>query len=396
MKRVLLLGVVLGGCVEHRDPLTGTQSIVVQIKSPTSVGSVDVRLPDTQRDVVVDLTAQDVDGETDTSFTAELQVYAQFLGTLTPLFGEEPLATVQMTNGVATDAMITLPSSVLGPTTLWFDDGTGRGDRYEPGTVTGTSPTLWFRDPYIRDLQTPRDETALDALSITPLTDKQISVSASRHGADGRLVVTGTYAQGYTVSDVACGPGGAPPCTAEAYDHALVFTFSAPNDQDGSAIHVGDEISRFNGGLSEFNGLTEVGFPRSVMPDPQSNDPARLPAPVVVDPATWFGPLSAADGMINFERNESGAIALVNAKVCPLDDDYETYKQWKLDPAGASGTCGQDVINVITQGTDFETDPATLVGRVLPRVVGILRPVNIGSFNVWIIYPRGASDLQLQ
>lgn len=396
MKRLLLISAVLGGCVDHRDPLAGTQSIVVQVKSPSSVGSVDVRLPDTQRDVVVDLTAKDADGETDTSFTAELQVYAQFLGTLTPLFGEEPLATVQMTNGVATDATITLPPSVLGPTTLWFDNGTGRGDRYEPGTVTGTSPTLWFRDPYIRDLQTPRDETSLDALSITPLTNKQISVSASRHGADGRLVVTSTYAQGYTVSDVACGPGGAPPCTAEAYDHALVFTFSAPKDQDGHAIHVGDEVAKFNGGLSEFNGLTEVGFPRTTVPDPQQNDPARLPAPVVVDPATWFGPLSASDGMINFERNESGAIALVNAKVCPLDDDYETYKQWKLDPAGASGNCGDDVINVITQGTDFETDPATLVGRVLPRVVGILRPVNIGSFNVWIIFPRGASDLQLQ
>jgi hypothetical protein len=27
--------------------------------------------------------------------------------------------------------------------------------------------------------------------------------------------------------------------------------------------------------------------------------------------------------------------------------------------------------------------------------VGVLRPVNIGSFNVWIIFPRSASDIDL-
>ena len=37
-----------------------------------------------------------------------------------------------------------------------------------------------------------------------------------------------------------------------------------------------------------------------------------------------------------------------------------------------------------------------IVGRTLPRVVGVLRPVNIGSFNVWIIYPRSTADLTLQ
>ena len=41
--------------------------------------------------------------------------------------------------------------------------------------------------------------------------------------------------------------------------------------------------------------------------------------------------------MINFERNEAAPIAILNGKVCPLDDDYTTYKQWKLDPAGAGG-----------------------------------------------------------
>jgi hypothetical protein len=36
------------------------------------------------------------------------------------------------------------------------------------------------------------------------------------------------------------------------------------------------------------------------------------------------------------------------------------------------------------------------VGKTLPRLVGNLRPINIGSFNVWIIYPRSAADFTLQ
>ena len=53
----------------------------------------------------------------------------------------------------------------------------------------------------------------------------------------------------------------------------------------------------------------------------------------------------------------------------------------------------RNVINVISTGV-VATDPATLVDKTLPRVVGVLRPVNIGTFNVWIIYPRSAADVQ--
>jgi hypothetical protein len=98
-----------------------------------------------------------------------------------------------------------------------------------------------------------------------------------------------------------------------------------------------------------------------------------------------------------FERNEAGLVAVTNAKVCNLDNDYTTYKQWKIDPAGVGGDCmgNKNVINLISNGV-VPTDPATLVGKTLPRVVGVLRPVNIKSFNVWILYPRDAADLTLQ
>jgi hypothetical protein len=402
VKTTILLALSLVACTTENDALTGTQSLRVEILSPTTTGTVDQRLPDTQRTLMVNLTAVDAAGDTDTSFNDPIRVYAQFLGTLTPSLESMPLVTIPMANGVATAREIMLPASVLGPTTLWFDNGTGLGPDYVHGKVTGTTDTLWYRDPFISDLQTPRNETDIDALTLTPLTDKQVSVSDSRYGARGRLVVTSVFSQGYTASDVECADSnGTPPCTAMAYDHIMVFTFSAARDQHGRLLEVGRLLTRFNGGLSEFNGLTEIGFPRTYAPEADDEAPAinlgRVPAPVRFN-QTWFEPLSDPAGRINFERNEAGAIEVLGAKVCPTDDDYYTYKQWKIDPSGVGtpAVCnGNKVISVITAGTDFTTDPRTLVGRVIPRMVGIVRPVSIGSFNVWIIFPRGTSDVTL-
>jgi len=44
----------------------------------------------------------------------------------------------------------------------------------------------------------------------------------------------------------------------------------------------------------------------------------------------------------------------------------------------------------------FSIIPTTLVDKTIPKIIGVLRPVNIGTFNVWIIYPRTSADVQLQ
>src|SRR5690606_30790633 len=238
----------------------------------------------------------------------EVRVYTQFLGTLTPSIEQVPPTVIAMTGGVAMNQTITLPAAVFGPTTLWIDDGEGAGAAYVPGKIAGASPTLWFRDPFIVDLQTPRDEAALDALSRTPLQDKQVAVQASRYGARGRLVITSVFAQGYTVSDAECADeAGLPPCVAQAYDHMMVFTFSAGRGSDGHVLEEGEAIGGFAGGLTEFNGLTEIGFPQTFTPAFQDADgdgvndavvKARMPAPAVLEMA-WFGPLSSPSGRIN-------------------------------------------------------------------------------------------------
>jgi len=393
MRAVVCL--LLAACTEHGSPVsTGTQSLKIDLLSPADPGDVNRRMPGSPAPVVtINVTALGPDGELDSTFDRNVFVYAQFLGTLTPTLGSNPLATFHVTAGKAMNQTIQLPP-VFGPTTVWIDDAEGDNPTY----ATGTSPTIWFDDPFIVDIQKPKDEMALDALSESPLDGKNVAVNASRYGARGRLVLTSVFAQGYTVADVECADiNGTPPCIAGAYDQLEVFTFSAPRDQIGNFVAEGETIDGFSGGMSEFNGLTEVGFPQTFTSSTSVTNPAMEPPAVKIDPMTWFNGLSDPNGEINFEKNEAGPIEVDNAVVCNLDDDYSTFKQWKLDPNGTGGDCSHNhnVINVITAGTIAELDPTTLVGKTLPRTVGILRPVNIGAFNVWIIYPRSLADFTL-
>ncbi|HKE14479.1 MAG TPA: hypothetical protein VKB80_06430 [Kofleriaceae bacterium] len=377
----LVLAASAAGCVDERPGVTGTTSLAVELVSPDP-GSADERLDDDARAVVVRVSALDEQGEVDESFSRPVDIHVHYLGGLTPPLEDDPLATVDLEAGRSEEVGVQLPD-VFGPTYLWIEDADGDDATF----ATGTSPLLWYRDPFLQDVSRPRDEMAFDALERSPLEAKQVRVSGSRFGANGRLVVTGVYAQGYTLSDVECGEGGAPPCTTGDYDSVLVFSFNRPLGQGSGPIEVGDVIGEVSGGISEFNGLTELGFPQSVVSD-EGRDPARVPEPTVIQPE-WLG------GSIEMERVETALVAIDGATVCELDDDYDTYAQWKLGagPDGCADTAG--IVNVVTQGQVNDFRPGDHVGEVLPRVVGTLRPVEIGSFHVWIIYPRDEEDLTL-
>jgi hypothetical protein len=373
---------VLGGCVEELPPIEGTTSLQIEVISPADLGSEEARLPDADRAVVVNIRALDADNELDTSFNNTVSYYAQFLGSLTPALGE-PLGTVSLQNGVADNVSLQLPP-VFGPTFLWVEDAEGSAPTY----ATGTSPTMFYRDPFLEDISRPADEMALDALFASPLESKQVVVNASRHGANGRLVVTGSFAQGYTVSDVECADAdGTPPCTTGPYDSVFVFSFSRPENEFGTTIFAGQFIDSVGGAISEFNGLTEVGFPTTTASDTADHS-ASLPEPVLIE-ANFL-----TSQTIELERVEAALVAVENATLCPLGEAFETFNQWSLDLGNGCDT--EDSVAAISAGVVPEFDPTQFVGQVLPRVVGTLRPVNIDSgFNVWIIHPRGMSDITL-
>ncbi len=395
--------VMLGACaVTDPPPITGVQTFQVDLVSPTDPGSETSRMSCGSGvagcSATVNITALDDHNNVVTSYNDTLQVYVQFLGTLSPYLcfdtpGCTPLATVPMADGVANNVTIPL-HSLFGPTELWFDDGADKN----PSFATGTSTTLWYRDPFIADIRTV-DESSLTAYQAIPLENKNVAIGGSRNGSDGRLVVTSVFSQGYTLADVLCGPGGAPPCAfttnpdpaigAPGYDAVEVFSYSQAEDDYGSAVHEGEVLTGFTGGATEFDGLVEIGFPQTFTSTTPEVNTALEPPAVPID-ITWF-----SSNMINFNRYQAAALEVDNATMCPIDADYANYKQWKLAVDGnCAPTNSNNWINVITEGV-VPIDPTMCVGKIFPRIVGILRPINIGSFHVWLIYPRSSMDLQL-
>jgi hypothetical protein len=371
----------MSACTEHLpSEIEGTTSFRVEVLAPSELGSADMRLADGERDVTLRITALDEQGQPDPSFSAEIDLYTHFLGTLTPFPDDPtaPLATATLTAGVG-EATVTLDLAYAA-TKVWAEDTRREGATF----ATGVGPEMWYRDPFLDDVSRPRDENALSALERSPLQKKQIKVGSSRFGATGRLVVTAVYAQGYTVSDVS-DTGATTP-----YGHMFVFTFGRPRAEDGRAIEVGHLVKDVSGAVTEFNGYTELGFPQTNLTD-DAPDAARVPQPAVIDPQ-WILTPTGATGMINLEKLESGLVAIDGATVCPLDEEFTDFSQWKLDVGFG---CGKQSFKVITAGQVSGFDPSTVVGMTLPRVVGTLRAVNMnsGAFNVWILYPRQMSDI---
>ena len=373
--RALAAVLLLAGCVEQESHPHETTSLRVMVTSPSDLGNDEDRLGDDVRQVDVTVQALDEQGRVDTRFTAAVDVYVQTLGQLSP-------TTQRFTvlGGTGTGP-ITLPR-VYGPSFLWLEDFQNTPQR--PATfATGTSPVLWFREPLLVDVSTPDFTAGTQAswLRFSPLEGKQVRVGSSQFAGAGRLVVTGVYADGYSVSDVDC---SVDPCRAAPYGHVYVFSFSRPIDVRGRDVTIGQTMKWFEGGVAEFNGFTELNFPVQEILD-VTPDESLLPPPADIDPA-W---LVAEDGPLRFEELESGLASVSDVTVCPLDNDWQRFKQWKLDLGQG---CSRPV-NVISAATAAGFDPAAFVGRKLTRVVGALRTVNLGGFNVWILLPRRPSDI---
>jgi hypothetical protein len=394
MRYALVIGALVG-CTTM-DPEKASTQFVVTIVTPSTLGDINNRLTANGSGDPVTINVEAFDennlpedgaaGHAD--FNNTLGVFVHYLGTLTPYLTGSPLASVPMTHGKSANISFTIPP-VYGPTTIWVDDDSASDTTFS----AGTSQTLWFRDPFTADIQRPTNEMAVDALYDSPLENKNVTIAGSQFGSasqGGALVVTSVYSQGFTLADVQCAPGPTPPCTSTDYGYMDVFSYSAPEDGRDRFIVEGEVVDGgYAGGVSEFDGLTELGFPQAFVNADTPIVNTALEPPAVLFDMSWF-----SDKII-FERNESGMIEVDNAVVCALDASYTTYKEWKIDPSGAGDatTCaGDNIIDVVSTGiADF--DPGTLVGQTLPKIIGNLRPINIGSFNVWIIYPRSMADI---
>lgn len=104
--------------------------------------------------------------------------------------------------------------------------------------ATGVSPTIYFDNPTIRDIQ------LTDQISTSPLVGKQVQVTS------GNLIVTNVIANGFYVIDLD------DQHVDRLYNGLFVFTFSKPE-----GIDYGDKLCGFSGALDEFVGMTQIEFP---------------------------------------------------------------------------------------------------------------------------------------
>jgi phage baseplate assembly protein gpV len=370
----LALALALAACVDREAPISGTQSLRVTVLSPADTGGPTNRLADDARDIVFQVEAIDAKGQVDRTFSGSVDVRVFSQGTVDPL--PKPVV-IQDGEG---DGQTLLPPT-FGQTYLWVEDARTDGDR-PPTFATGTSPILWYRDPTLEDVSKPGP--GQNVLYDSPLAGKQVNVSVSKFGDAGKLVVTGVYATGFTVSDVTCAAG---PCAGYPFGHVFVYTYSLPRDDARVAVKVGQTVSYVSGGVSEFNGYTELNFPQTHVLT-ATPDEALVPAPVAIS-SDWL--LNTA-AMASLEQVEAGLVSVENVTVCSLDSDYTRFGQWKVN-IGLG--CGKPM-NVVTQGQVNGFDPTQHVGMPIRRIVGTLRGVNFSSFNVWIVQPRSAADITLE
>lgn len=206
---------------------------------------------------------------------------------VTPGALESGSSVVHMEDGVLEDVAVFVARSV-GPSHVWFEadgmlpleeegllgacadgldnDGNGLIDLADPGCAglgddleapvslaTGISPTIFFADPRVGDLQ------RTDLVSTSPLVGEQVRITA------GQLVVTDVTNNGFYLMDLADDAGG-------VFHGLFVFTYSKPK-----GLSYQDVLCGLSGSVQEHVGMTQLTFPTFEVYDPESTHCAQWP-----------------------------------------------------------------------------------------------------------------------
>ncbi|MBI5480379.1 MAG: hypothetical protein HY906_16065 [Deltaproteobacteria bacterium] len=312
-----------------------TQDIVsyrITLKSPLELGSeAEPLAEDNPHTVVLDVEALGADGQVRSDYNADLNLWVFFEGTLSPVADSSGNVTVSLANGGARDVTRVIPVA-FGPTTIWVDDvrraADGSADCLGPypplggkpdscSYASGASATIHYRNPYLDEVQEPLDRNTPAATHLTLLQGKSVYVDHPRD-LDSLLVVTGAYAQAFTVTDIS------PSAMARGFNHVYVFSFSRAKRNDGTAVAAGDVVIEcpdgacngyLAGGVKEFVGFTELDFPIFDVPPPTADAPEcrcglsfkadgsrcetkswfPCPEPILLDPSWMNGTVSVGD-----------------------------------------------------------------------------------------------------
>jgi hypothetical protein len=342
----IALAALACGCTDHRPPLTagGISSLQLTLKSPDPAKLGQPNAPVTAPTTATfDITALD---DNDQLFPGEIdvQVYLSFggvkIGANPGCFGGgslDPLATVHLSAGKVQNYQVALPPA-YGATTIWLDEPFFH--------ATGASPTMYLRNPYVSEVQTPPDLSATNATYCTPFNNKFIIVDQASQG--GRLVVSSVFGDAFTVTDT--GPGD-----YLHFNSIYLYAFGKPP----SYIVPGKILTRFSGNIAKFVGFTEVNFPLFYLDVNQPENPSLLPPPVVVtnDDTANLPKLLSLD---------AGVVTLTDVECDPQApgaiDQWRKYNQFVV---GAACDSFNDFAVELPEKVLGSFDPLQTVGRTI-------------------------------
>jgi hypothetical protein len=271
--------------------------------------------------------------------------------------------------------------------------------------AAGASPTIFFRNPYVADVQTPPDLTAPNASYCSPFEGKFITVDHPT--GTGKLLVNAVFGDAFTITDTG----------ATGFNNIYIYNFGRPP----SYIEPGKLVSSFSGNISKFIGFTEVNFPLfDISHDPA--DPSQLPLPVKLagtDTSNLPKLLAASAGIVQ-----------TSGIVCPVtgaaSDQWIKYDTFVLDngsmacdsfssfsvelPAKVVGTF--DATASVGKNATFRGMLKNASGQnVVPDAMG--NPISCdaatpcasgtcvdgqckkGAYNFWTIVVRDSSDISV-
>jgi hypothetical protein len=296
--------------------------------------------------------------------------------------------------------------------------------RKQPSYASGVAGPMHMVKPTLADI------SRSDSLISSPFQDEFIEVR------QGEMIVTAIRVDGFYLTDIcplsadAGGPSAQNPrCSQQARDqlaefnHLYVFNFARPDD-----LYAGDRLLSVAGPMTEFVGLTEMGFPlwqvdtshrtitsvtgqklppESLIPpaiDLHDRIDAHYPA-LLTQGERCFDPnhddtdISLLDCPFAMERVEGARVSVTVKSTVNIEPDTpaaETLAQYGQWPVLIDTNIRENMqVYIVTRENLPFFDPLTLGEQVINQTItGNLRQVAFDDRQdpLWIIEPRDASD----
>lgn len=415
MRTLVLVGLTLAlGCVEHKPLVAGrVDTLEVQLLDPPPSGLGSPANPVSVNQATFNIVVRDALGNV-VPKDLSVDVFISFGGIKTgadsacgaDASGNNPIERVQLVAGRLMSHTVQLPNA-YGATSVWID---------EPNShATGASPTIYFRNPLIPEVQTPPDPTAMNATFCSPFNNKFVIIDKASPG--GQLLVGSVFSGAFTVVDTG----------ATTFNSIYLYAFGKPPPY----IVPGRLLKSFSGNYSKFVGFTELNFPLFSADMTAPVDPSLLPPPVVLS-ARDLGNNARLLGYDAATVQYSGTICnplpanpAHDVNIQKTIDSWNKFNEFVID---ADGSCAA-FTNFTTQlaakvmGT---FDPLQNIGKTI-TVTGMLQnhsgqnpildpngnivsctpqmPCQRGTcimgecyknaFNFWSIIPRSADDISV-